>query len=762
MFFNSVRSHSIKERAHTLGSFLFVALMLLASNAMSQITEPDSRATVPPADAQQASLGAIKEIFADTYAKANKPEGKLELGRTLVKHANEIKGDAVARYVLLTESLRFSAEGSDTETALECIDSLASDYQVDEFELLCDSLDELGKTVKTATLARSIHEAARAGIDKALESDKYSHANRLCLIGSSVARKGKDASEAKQFVELKTSVAERQKEFEAVGRAKSLLEQDADDPKANFALGVHLIQRKRQWEEGLQHLSKCDDAELKFLARTDLMNPESTKARIGLADGWYAWTMASKKTKPIWGKALAAHWYGKVLDDVSGVEKIKVEKRLKELGELALSRDGNGVAASTIGAKPKGGSPSPTNATKTGQKSGKPGAANINDQAKRSLAVAEWARTTRNISVIYRFSRGTKAINFGDALPTEPFVVTSVNVANIPDADLKVLEGLSTLETLIHGNGNTTGEFLKFLAASTELRELHIHNAGTISEEYASDLKKFQRLQTVYLNPNMPVEPKVFRAVTSLPVLRLFSAKIGPNIDAADVETLARTKVSELFWFGSNGEQVAALRNVTGLTKLELVFTTATDADLAKLHSHKQLTNLTLTQPSHVSGSVFETWQRCPLTALTLYDCSLTPASLTAVSKLPLLTNLRLLRVRLPDDDASTLTNARNLTSFECFGTKVADWGFLKSLRLLKSVSLSDATISKDTLRELASRPLESISFRSMDITDEDLRLFLGHRTLTYVYLYRTKVTPGAVDELKQSNPKIGVSYIAN
>ena len=410
------------------------------------------------------------------------------------------------------------------------------------------------------------------------------------------------------------------------------------------------------------------------------------------------------------GKALAAHWYGQALDDVTGVEKIKVEKRLKELDELALSRDGKGVAASTFGAKTKGGAPSATGATKTGgPKSGKQasGVANANDQIKRSLAVMEWARTTKNVSVAYRFSGGTRWLQFGNSLPTVPFVILSVSTTNISDSDLKILEGLSTLETVSHSNGNTTGEYLKYLAASTELRELHIHNSGTIAEEYAPELKKFQRLQIVWLNANDPVGPGVFRAIASRPMLKTFSARLGPDINTVAIQELAKTPISELMLFGTNGEQVTALGNLGGLKKLYLYDSTAADKDLAKLQNHKQLAELMLTRASLISGSVFAKWQRCPLTKLTLIECSPTPEALTAVAKLPLLTNLRLANVRLTDDDASPLANARNLTDLDVSDTKIANWGFLKSMRLLKDVSLSGASISKELMQEFASRPLE-------------------------------------------------------
>ena len=113
---------------------MVIALLLpfVVRPLSAQQPEPEMKAAIPDADAQKKTLDEIKGIFAENYAKAKKPDDKTALGRTLAKQASEVKDDAVARYILLNEALRFAVEGADTDTALESIESLAAGYQVDD------------------------------------------------------------------------------------------------------------------------------------------------------------------------------------------------------------------------------------------------------------------------------------------------------------------------------------------------------------------------------------------------------------------------------------------------------------------------------------------------------------------------------------------------------------------------------------------------------------------------------------------------------
>lgn len=739
---------------------LLLVLMSRSSWVLAQEdadTAADSRASVPASADQQKTLAEIKDIFADDYAKAKKPEDKGTLARTLLKQIDDQKDDEIARFVLLKEAQRLAMDGGDTETAFACIELLGKEFRVDAIALLHEALDDLSKKAKTSQALKALNEANKAAIDRAIAADKFQLATKFCLIGDRLALAAKDPLERKRYLDTKTAVAAQQKEFEAAERAKEVLATKPDDPSANFDRGVYLLTRKQEWDAGLGHLVKCGDSELRALAKLELENPESTKARLELAEGWFDWTLPMKKTKPIWSKALAKYRYEQVASEVSGLDKTKVEKKLKEIGELDLKRGTDGVRVAKKEAEPvpvpKGTIVRPANPNNVG---GPMNAALAKDQAKLTMALAEWLIQSANSSGMYRTANSSRSFTKNGPIPNEPFRITQVTFNNATADDFKLLDGLATIETCIISGGGTDGIALRALATSASVRGLHVINQVSLSEDYAPDLAKLKSLDNFFYRGSSPLGPKVLKALASLPELRTITIMVSPDVDVRDLESFRSSKISNATVNNADAKQIAAIASSKTLTQLTIEDSVLTDDVLAKLAS-PQMTSLMLSRVREVTGSGLAAWQRVPITSLRVSDCNAFDSKgLDAIYGMQSLTFLTLYRVNA-SLDLKRLKSASVLKSLELSATEVQDWGSLKNCLSLGSIRFGDFKLPAGVIKDIAKLPLSRVDLNAVGLTDDDLKLFSGHKTLQLLAVFNNGISQKAVDDFKAANPRIQV-----
>src|SRR5207249_3589921 len=75
-----------------------------------------------------------------------------------------------------------------------------------------------------------------------------------------------------------------------------------------------------------------NDSELRALAQRDLRKPGKASDQLALGDAW--WDLADKLQDPAQRnlQRRAAYWYGLAYPELTGISKVKVEKRYQALG----------------------------------------------------------------------------------------------------------------------------------------------------------------------------------------------------------------------------------------------------------------------------------------------------------------------------------------------------------------------------------------------------------------------------------------------
>lgn len=311
-------------------------IALLWSVGLFVSTPQEERRPVPDEPTRKQSLKLVQEVFKDDYAKRGVAD-RQALARKVLQQAGESKDDPNSRYVLLTEARRLATEVGDSETALKAIQELSNLYRIDGVALKQDSLATLVQSAKTAAELKTLASALLQLVDEAVAQDNFDAAEKAALAAVPAAQRAKDIAATSRAQAKAKEAGELRARFEKVKKALEKLETVPNDAVANGTVGQFLCFVKGDWDAGLPRLRKGDDAALKGLAEKEAQAPQDAAAQASLADAWWD---AGEKTTGRMRDAMrlrAAHWYRQSLDALSGLSKVRVQRRLLDSGALRPS-----------------------------------------------------------------------------------------------------------------------------------------------------------------------------------------------------------------------------------------------------------------------------------------------------------------------------------------------------------------------------------------------------------------------------------------
>ncbi len=165
-------------------------------------------------------------------------------------------------------------------------------------------------------------------------------------------------------------------------------------------------------------------------------------------------------------------------------------------------------------------------------------------------------------------------------------------------------------------------------------------------------------------------------------------------------------------------EHMRHLRNFKGLLHLNLDETLITDKSVALIGTFKNLATLRISV-TDATGANFEALSKLSaLTTLNIRGISLRQGSLTRLQgALKQLTDLDMSSINLGKEDAAALAAATQLKLLDIAGNKRFDdscIGYLAGMKHLKSLNITDTSVTDKSLSELAKLPkLKSITVRA-------------------------------------------------
>ncbi len=287
-------------------------------------------APLPPEAARQAEIEkSVRDLFKADYAKKS-PADRRALARTLLAEAARPGQDPATLWVLCREAQEAAATAGDAALAAEAVDVLGLTFAIDVVSLKMAAFATASKAAKTPEELALAAGAYVAVAETAAAADLYETADKALAAAAPLAKRGNDAALASRIAALAKEVAALKPRAEALKRAREALAKNPADAAANLELGRFLCLVKGNWEEGLVYLAKAGDAALGPPAERDRSAPSAPGEQLSLGDAW--WGLSEKEKEPARSRLRerAASWYERALPGLTGVDAVRIEKRLRE------------------------------------------------------------------------------------------------------------------------------------------------------------------------------------------------------------------------------------------------------------------------------------------------------------------------------------------------------------------------------------------------------------------------------------------------
>lgn len=292
---------------------------------------------VPAGDALTAAGTAFDDIYRSTIAKVKTDEEKAALVDVLLKDAVDTKVSDDTRYVMLETAYRYAIDAGDYPRARRAVEALSAEYAVDAFALQADLIyDASPKNIGSPDALREVAADALDFAEPMVAAERFPEAMKLTSRAVSIAKRLEDVPLRKRAEEADSKTRQQYSLFHAFELAQGMVKSNPMSGAAQLVVGRYLCGVKGDWKQGLEHLSRAEDADWKSAAERDLAGPKMLADELAVADAWYELAMRSPEFPGLLARAEA--WYRRVLPDeeLGLAEQMRVKERLDDILARAL------------------------------------------------------------------------------------------------------------------------------------------------------------------------------------------------------------------------------------------------------------------------------------------------------------------------------------------------------------------------------------------------------------------------------------------
>ncbi len=318
-----------------------VVLLLGTLVAAAAVALAEERAPVPDDAAQAKALELVHEVYGRQSDEAMSSAEKAAVAKEMLDEAAQSKDDPASHFVLLGVARDMAVEAGEAGIALQAVDEITRAYQVDGPAMKLAALLAAAAKARSSKQRKAVVEAAIPLIHAAVDQDDYATAKRLAPKMLDLARRSRDRALLKKMVAIGRDVAASEKAHAEAEKARAVLEDNPIDPYANLTVGLYTCLAKGDWEKGIAMLALGTDARLKALAIKELEGTTSTGEEVALGDGWWELAQGEKGDARKSMMLRAGSWYQAAQAEVSGLVKVKLDRRLEEIrgsGTIELPR----------------------------------------------------------------------------------------------------------------------------------------------------------------------------------------------------------------------------------------------------------------------------------------------------------------------------------------------------------------------------------------------------------------------------------------
>ncbi|HEY4261822.1 MAG TPA: hypothetical protein VGM98_16745, partial [Schlesneria sp.] len=144
-----------------------------------------------------------------------------------------------------------------------------------------------------------------------------------------------NAATKQTITEARKWIVNREGAWKSFQKATATLQKMPDDPEANWTVGRWQAVVENNWTVALPLLAKGSNAQWKALSELEMRTSSDNAAQIAVADGW--WDLAQNDTSDakVNLSKHAGDWYSRALPGTTALQKLRIEKRLSEIGDVA-------------------------------------------------------------------------------------------------------------------------------------------------------------------------------------------------------------------------------------------------------------------------------------------------------------------------------------------------------------------------------------------------------------------------------------------
>jgi serine/threonine-protein kinase len=291
---------------------------------------------VPDVIKQAEAEKLIRETYPEDYPNAKKKPAELVTAATkFLKEAGETLDNPTVQYVLYREAGDFAARGGDLDLVIRSIDEMAARFAINAGEMKIAALNRASQSLLGPTGSRALAEIGLELAGEALDEENYSTATRLLEIAEAAAKKAGSPALHTHVQKRSKDIAEIAKEYVLAREAAELLKTKPLDAEASLRWGRFQAFYKGHWGTGLPLLARGSDEALAGLAQKDQSNPDQPGAQLALADAWWETAMNLGGIAKKQVLLRARYWYEQAVPQLAGFNKTRVEKRLKDIEQMA-------------------------------------------------------------------------------------------------------------------------------------------------------------------------------------------------------------------------------------------------------------------------------------------------------------------------------------------------------------------------------------------------------------------------------------------
>ena len=219
----------------------------------------------------------------------------------------------------------------DFELALKTVDAIARDYTVDAPASKAALLSSAARNARTPEEIKGLAGLYLRQGEDALAADDLDSADRMIQQAAALARRSKDAALQGRAEARAREILEMKPRFEKARKARETLAASPEDPAAHLAVGQYLCLCRGDWASGLLHLARSADPNYRNAAAKDLENPSEAPAQVAAGDAWYELGERETGGARLALRKRAALWYERAVLNLSGLTKIRVERRINDI-----------------------------------------------------------------------------------------------------------------------------------------------------------------------------------------------------------------------------------------------------------------------------------------------------------------------------------------------------------------------------------------------------------------------------------------------